>query len=162
MSRANPVVASGIGRGSWAPLLQQAAHEVFDLMVGSTLTIPVEPPPQEGLDITAMVGLAGKLRGVITVRCGAKSAALMAAKLLGTEPDQASSDMWDAIGEICNMVAGNFKNKISDLSNGCMLTVPTVITGTDYNVHSLAKEGSLRLTMAFEGAPVVFTLEVHS
>jgi chemotaxis protein CheX len=162
VSTANPAVTSGMGRGCWAPLLQLAAHEVFDVMLGSPLTIPVEPPPEEDLDITAMVGLAGQLCGVITVRCSAESAALMAAKLLGTEPDQASSDMWDAIGEICNMVAGNFKNKIGGLSDRCALSVPTVITGTDYNLHSLGNEGSLRLTMAFEGAPVVFTLQVHS
>ena len=47
--------------------------------------------------------------------------------------------MWDALGEICNMVAGNFKNKVSGLGNGCMLSVPTVITGRDYHCHSLGE-----------------------
>jgi chemotaxis protein CheX len=159
---ANPAVASGMVRGCWAPLLQLAAEEVFDLMLGSGLTIAPEPAPKEALDITAMVGLAGQLCGVITIRCSGNSAALMAARLLGTEPDQASHEMWDAIGEICNMVAGNFKNKITGLGDGCMLSVPTVITGGDYRLHSVADAGALEMAMAFEGATVIISLQVHT
>ncbi|HLW89263.1 MAG TPA: chemotaxis protein CheX [Terriglobales bacterium] len=162
MNAADLALASGMGRGCWSPLLQLAAQEVFDLMLGSALTKPVDTGPQDSLDISAMVGLAGRLCGVVTIRCSSKSAVMMAARMLGTEPDQAGSEMWDAVGEICNMVAGNFKNKISGLSDGCMLSVPTVITGGDYSVHSLADEGALQIAMAFEGAPVIFSLEVHS
>ncbi len=151
--------ASGTGRESWGQLLQLAAQEVFDTMLGCGLTVPLETAPEEGLDITAMVGLAGELCGVITIRCSGNSAALMAARLLGTEPDQASHEMWDAIGEICNMVAGNFKNKIAGL--GCMLSVPTVITGGNYRLHSVADEEALNLAMAFDGAPVIISLQVH-
>jgi len=70
--------------------------------------------------------------------------------------------MWDAAGEVCNMVAGNFKNKIAGLGDGCMLSVPTVITGTDYNMHSLADSGKLRANMVFEGSPLLISLEIHS
>jgi chemotaxis protein CheX len=159
---ASAASASGPGRESWGPLLQLAAQEVFDTMLGAGLTVPPEPAPDKGLDITAMVGLAGQLCGVITVRCSGDSAAVMAARLLGTEPDQAGREMWDAIGEICNMVAGNFKNKVPGLAEGCMLSVPTVITGGDYRIHSLADEEALHIAMAFEGAPVIISLQVHT
>jgi chemotaxis protein CheX len=162
LSAADLALASGMGRGCWVPLLQLAAQEVFDLMLGSALTIPIEPAPEQGLDVTAMVGLAGQLCGVITVSCSENSAALMAARLLDIAPDQVGPEMWDAIGEICNMVAGNFKNKISGMADGCMLSVPTVITGADYSLHSLADEGALRMTMLFEGAAVIISLQVHS
>jgi chemotaxis protein CheX len=162
MNPAHLVLASGRERDCWVPLLQQSAQEVFELMLGSVLTTPSELPSEDGLDITAMVGLAGQLCGLITVRCSTQSATLMAARLLGTAPDEVRSELWDAAGEICNMVAGNFKNKITGLSEGCMLSVPTVITGADYSFHSLADEGALRLTMVFEGHPVFFSLEVHS
>jgi chemotaxis protein CheX len=157
---ASAVPASGPGRESWGPLLQLAAQEVFDTMLGPGLTVPLEPAPDSGLDITAMVGLAGELCGVVTIRCSGDSAAVMAARLLGTEPDQANHEMWDAIGEICNMVAGNFKNKIAGL--GCMLSVPTVITGGNYRLHSVADEEALHLAMAFDGAAVIISLQVHS
>jgi len=69
--------------------------------------------------------------------------------------------MFDAVGEICNMVAGNFKNKISGLGDGCMLSVPTVISGADYNLRTLI-DGEIRIVFLFEGEPVVFSLEVHN
>ena len=162
MTAPDPALASGMVRGHWGPLLQLAAQEVFDTMLGAGLTIPLQPAPDAGLDITAMVGLAGQLCGVITIRCSGHSATVMAARLLGTEPDKASHEMWDAIGEICNMVAGNFKNKIPGLADGCMLSVPTVITGGDYRLHSVADEGALHMAMAFEGAPVIISLQVHT
>ena len=55
----------------------------------------------------------------------------MASKMLEVEEDKTGSELADAMGEICNMVAGNFKNKIAGLSAGCMLSVPTVITGSE-------------------------------
>ena len=65
------------------------------------------------------------------------------------------------MGEICNMVAGNFKNKISGLGDSCMLSVPTVITGADYNVRSMVND-TLQAAFLFEGEPVIVSLEVHS
>jgi chemotaxis protein CheX len=143
-------------------LLQIAAQEVFELMVGCPLQVPPEPPAEQGLDITAMVGLAGQLCGVLTVRCNSKSAVRMASEMLGIEADQAGPEMWDAVGEVCNVTAGNFKNKITGLGDGCMLSVPTVITGGDYRLHSLADTGALRTVLLFEGEPVVISLEIHS
>jgi len=46
----------------------------------------------------------------------------------GVEAEKVGPEISDALGEVCNMIAGNFKNKISGLSEGCMLSVPTVIT----------------------------------
>ena len=152
---------SAPGRECWVPTLQLAIQEVFDLMLAYPLEVPAEPPAEEGLDITSMVGLAGQLQGILTLRCNARSAARMASRMLGIEVDSAGTEMWDAVGEICNMVAGNFKNKISGLGDGCMLSVPTVITGADYCVHPMVNE-NLHTVLLFEGEPVVLTLEVHS
>jgi len=149
------------GRECWLPTLQLSMQEVFQLMLGCSLETPLEPPIEEGLDITSMVGLAGQLCGVLTVRCSAKSAAHMASRMLGIDPEKAGPEMWDAVGEICNMVAGNFKNKISGLGDGCMLSVPTVITGADYNVHSIVND-TLQTAFLFEGEAVLVCLEVHS
>jgi CheY-specific phosphatase CheX len=60
------------------------------------------------------------------------------------------------------MVAGNFKNKISGLSEGCMLSPPTVITGSDYDLHSMADSPALEVRLLFEGTPVQFSLQIHS
>jgi chemotaxis protein CheX len=84
----------------------------------------------------------------------------MASRMLGVETAQAGPEMWDAIGEICNMVAGNFKNKIAGLGDGCMLSVPTVITGTEYSLHSMVSD-EIHTTFLFEGEPVMLSLSVH-
>jgi Chemotaxis phosphatase CheX len=52
----------------------------------------------------------------------------MASRMLGVQPGEIGREGCDAFGEICNMIAGNFKNKISGLGNGCMLSVPTIIS----------------------------------
>jgi chemotaxis protein CheX len=146
---------------NWAPLLELAAQEVFELMLSCKLTVPQNPADFEP-DITAMVGLAGQLCGVLTIRCGHKSAGLMASKMLGIDVDTAGPEMCDAFGEVCNMVAGNFKNKVSGLGDGCMLSVPTVITGTDYDLHPLTDSAAIEVRFLFEGLPMTVALEVHS
>ena len=160
MSRANTTLASPADRARWVSLLQIAAQEVFELMLASQLEIPLEPPPEEGLDITSMVGLAGELRGVMAVRCSSKSAARMAAEMLGIDADKVGPEMWDAVGEVCNMTAGNFKNKISGLVNDCQLSIPTVVTSADYG-RSSAHTGLVRTVLVFKGEPIVISLEIH-
>lgn len=159
---ATPTVAPNEGREGWPAVLQIAAQEVFETMLNTKLTIPTEPFKEEGLDVTSMVGLAGQLCGIISIRCSTKSASRMASSMLGVEVAEAGPDMWDAVGEICNMVAGNFKNKIPGLGDGCMLSVPTVISGESYSLHSMADAGIMHAVLLFQGDPVVFTLETHS
>ena len=161
MNPSYPVPAIGTGRECWLGTLQLAAQEVFELMVGCSLQIPEAPPLEEGLDITSMVGLAGKLCGIMTVRCSTQAAKCMASRMLGIEIDTAGPEMLDAVGEICNMAAGNFKNKIPGLGDGCMLSVPTVITGGDYRLRSMVND-EFRIVLLFAGEPVVFLLEVHN
>jgi CheY-specific phosphatase CheX len=60
------------------------------------------------------------------------------------------------------MAAGNFKNKISGLGDGCMLSPPSVITGNDYNIHSMAESPSLEISLLFESMPIQVCLQIHS
>ena len=145
----------------WKPLLELAAREVFEMMLGCKLPACEELEASPG-ELTAMVGLAGQLCGLVTLRCTAKSAAAMASRMLGTEIQQGDKHMFDAIGEVTNMVAGNFKNKLTGMADKCMLSVPTVISGSDYSCRSMADTAPLKLTVNFEGAPVTIGVEVHS
>jgi chemotaxis protein CheX len=147
---------------SWHPVLELAAQEVFETMLGIHLEGNPEPPVEDGLDVTAMVGLAGLLCGVLTIRCSSRTGARMASKMLGIDAEKAVAEMWDALGEICNMVAGNFKNKISGLGDGCMLSVPTVITGGDYNCHSLGESSALLVNFLFETDRIIVAIAIHS
>jgi chemotaxis protein CheX len=161
MKSANELLAADGNHQNWLPLLDTAAREVFELMLGCQLTVP--PSFEEAnMDVTAMVGLAGQLCGVLSVRCQEKAAMLMTSKMLGVALDKVGPEVADALGEVCNMVAGNFKNKIAGLAEGCMLSPPTVITGSDYNLHSMADSPSLEIRMLFESLPLTISLEIHS
>jgi chemotaxis protein CheX len=158
---ANPTLAPSEGPEGWIPVLQLAAQEVFELMLGYPLKAQQGTASTDGLDITAMVGLAGLLCGIISIRCSNKAAASMASIMLGIDATETTPDVWDTAGEIANMIAGNFKNKIPGLGNGCMLSVPTVITGQSYHLHSMANVQVIHATLIFQDEPVVLSLEVH-
>jgi chemotaxis protein CheX len=159
-SENNTPTANG-SHDNWAPLLEMAAREVFELMLGCHLTVPAAAEKTTS-EYTAMVGMAGQLCGVLSVRCHGKAAALMTSKMLGVELDKVGPELADALGEVCNMVAGNFKNKVAGLAEGCMLSPPTVVTGSDYSLHSLADFPALDVSLLFEGMPVVISLQIHS
>lgn len=144
---------------NWPPLLEQAAKEVFEMMLGCSLTTAPAPTHQTA-DMTSMVGLAGQLCGLMTVRCPHAAASLMASKMLGVEPALVGDEMFDAFGEIGNMVAGNFKNKVPGLGDGCLLSVPTVVTGSDYSLHSNAATPAIEIHLLFETMPLVIALQI--
>jgi chemotaxis protein CheX len=86
----------------------------------------------------------------------------MASRMLGVDLEKVGPELSDALGEVCNMVAGNFKNKISGLGDGCMLSPPSVITGEDYTVHTRPPMPTLEVNLLFEGMPLLITLHLHS
>jgi chemotaxis protein CheX len=161
MKAGSATQASSGSDESWAALLEVATREVFELMLGCQLTLAAATD-ESTLDVTAMVGLAGQLCGVLSVRCSGKAAALMTSKMLGVALDKIGSEVADALGEVCNMVAGNFKNKIAGLAEGCMLSPPTVITGSDYTLRSQADSPALEVRLLFEELRIVISLQVHS
>ena len=76
----------------------------------------------------------------------------------GTE----SSAWADAIGEIANMVAGNFKSKITELTDGCVLSVPTIVTGEDYEVHQIGRGERIEVCVDYEGSNVWITMDISN
>ena len=112
-------------------------------------------------EFTAMVGMAGAICGVFTIRCSEYAASAIASKMLGISIEDASQEKWDAMGEVCNMVAGNFKSKLAGGGENCMLSVPTVITGADYQLRSLADGETIELCLQFDDEPLWFSLELH-
>jgi len=161
MRAAGELLSTRKGHDTWIPLLELAIREVFELMLGSQLDLPGDES-RELPGISAMVGLAGQICGVMSIRCDTKTACRMASKMLGAEPEPKSAELQDAFGEICNMVAGNFKNKITGMSEKCLLSVPTVVTGSDYTLRSLADSDTIEVTMLFERLPFNVSLEIHS
>jgi chemotaxis protein CheX len=145
----------------WTPMLETATREVFQMMLGSELE-KTNSETLQGTEFTAMVGLAGQICGVLSVRCSQDAANQAAALMLDLPLDKAAENAWDAIGEVANMIAGNFKNKLDGISDRCMLSVPTVITGGDYSFRALSDTIPMEMWFRFQGLPMSVTLELHS
>ena len=58
------------------------------------------------------------------------------------------------------MVAGQFKAKIG-FEDKCMLSVPTVIRGSDYRLHSVPNSERLDITLLYEQEPILLALEIR-
>lgn len=94
---------------NWLPVLELAVEEVFEIMLGSRVKPITQPELKPIGEFTAMVGLAGALCGILTVCCDAKTAAEVAKRMLGDTADS-RSQIADALGEVCNMIGGNFES----------------------------------------------------
>jgi chemotaxis protein CheX len=120
--------------------LNQAVEEVFGLMLGVAVEVVNEEFLTEDATatMTAMVGLAGAISGTCAMLVGSEAGIHMASCMAGMELDAVDETVLDGLGEITNMLAGAWKAKIPELNGACMLSVPTVVTGTQYEVHRKA------------------------
>lgn len=151
-----------VDQASWKTLLDLSTQEVFEMMLGSRIAPLANACTPENVDFTAMVGLAGKLCGVLSVRCSKPAALMVTAKMLAIPLEDVEDGCWDGLGELANMIAGNFKAKLSGVGSHCLLSVPTVITGADYQTHSLSNGAVVQTAIEFETLPMWITLELHN
>lgn len=130
------------------------------MMVGAELTTPTDPKDLLVTQITGMVGIAGAVSATFSLRCSTQSATKIASQMLGVAVEEAAAQQSDAIGEICNMVAGQFKSKIG-LEAECMLSVPTIVTGTDYQLRTRADHDRLEVPLSYERELLWLALDIR-
>jgi chemotaxis protein CheX len=130
----------------------ETVTEIFRMMFGLEIAVLEAPDPwPEPAELTAIVGFSGVMRGSCQVRIGSQAARAIASAMLGGAPIEEDDDsINDALGELCNMLAGGWKNGIAALSSECALSPPTVISGKDYKVHMHKPSVSLSRTYRFE------------
>jgi chemotaxis protein CheX len=63
----------------------------------------------EEWDITAIIGLAGSARGVVSLSINTDAALTLTGKLTGQTYTQIDRDVFDVLGEIANVIAGRAK-----------------------------------------------------
>lgn len=106
--------------------------------------------------LTGCVQITGAWRGAVTLDCSSDLAREAAAIMFGIEPRQVDQEqIQDAIGELTNMIGGNFK---SLLPEPCQLSLPAVTEGTDYAFRVLDCRQVLRLSFACNDAPFQVTV----
>ncbi|HVJ07583.1 MAG TPA: chemotaxis protein CheX [Acidisarcina sp.] len=134
--------------------LDEAVEEVFRVMMNVACE-PVEsssePASLTGEIMTAVVGMAGVLSGTFVLRMEEAVALGMAELLTGMEFSEIDGTVNDALGEVCNMLVGAWKGKTPALASACMLSVPTIVSGTSYHIYTHRAPLHLERSFAFQG-----------
>ena len=141
--------------------ITEATLEVFATMI----FIEISPgSPMRGKDdaidsnLTSMIGLAGELKGVLSVHCPEKAAKGITGAMLGMDVEQMDEDVKDAIGEIANMVAGSLKTALASEGTNTELAIPTTIIGKSIRTAGLS--GASRFIIPFSTPAGDFGIEL--
>jgi len=102
-----------LARDLWSASLQETIVEVFATMVGTAVTTEPTDVPLATAQLTGIVGIAGAIRANFILQCSHAASIKLSSQMLGILPDDPDSRKAsaDALGEICNIVAGYFKAK---------------------------------------------------
>ena len=114
----------------------ECAKEIFSTMVMMEISVNGEPmtkslPLTES--ITGVIGLAGTHKGVLAIHIPNKVAMAITSSFLGMDVDEINEDVEDAIGELANMLGGNVKSILSENGRDINLSLPSTITGRQYD-----------------------------
>jgi chemotaxis protein CheX len=115
--------------------MNAAALEVFGTMLGIEIA-PCEPVPGLAVDcgeqgVISLLGLTGEWTGSGGLCCSAACACWIAEKMLFSDYPEVNDEVRDAVGEITNMIVGNFKTGISIQTGPLGMSTPTVICGRE-------------------------------
>jgi flagellar motor switch protein FliN len=112
--------------------------ETFDAMMSMALEA-VGDNTATGLDESQMVGtvhFGGEVVGVMSFHLSEPFARKVTSAMLSIEADEIKSneEINDVIGELANIVAGNLKTEFLDAGLTCVLSTPSITSGSDFKI----------------------------
>jgi chemotaxis protein CheX len=136
----------------------QIVQSVFETMM--TLAVSEDGTPwfPSADRLTSAVHLAGDWNGAVLLECSRSQACRFAGRFLSQDPTASvDDDVRDVLGELANMIGGNLK---CVLTRGIVLSMPSVVDGSDYSLRVCGAEARQRL--AFQCAEGLFWIAVLS
>lgn len=137
--------------------LMASTEEVFETMVFKPLVRlpPVDADEQrKGANVVATVAFAGHRRGLVCIHSSVDAARNIAGAMLGMAEEEITSEIPDAMGEVANMVAGTFRNKLAAIEPASAIAVPTVTIGSDFSTKYLSAVRRARCPFEMEGQAI--------
>ena len=101
--------------------------------------------------VLALVGMAGAWAGAGTVCCSSRLALRICGQLLMTETASVNEEVLDAVGEVTNMIIGNFKTAAEEYLGPLGLSIPTVIFGRNFTSRSIGRNGWIVVPFRCDG-----------
>ncbi len=127
-----------------------STQSVFDTMLMMPLTpgsILAEKVYTFQKSISAMLGFAGEIQGMLTIHCPQEVAFTITSALLGVDVDTINEDVKDTIGELANMILGGIKDGFTEQGIQINLAIPTVLAGRSYRISGMTD--ALWITVPF-------------
>jgi chemotaxis protein CheX len=132
--------------------INRAVTDVFKTMLGRVPSFSAQPgltpgthavePEGHRPQVVGTVGFIGNINGLIYLHLDLGFARLCTCHLLGmteAELDEAGDEVInDAIGELTNMTVGGFKNGLCDAGFPCMLTIPSILRGSNFSIEPIS------------------------
>ena len=117
-----------------------AMNDVLNTMLSMDLELGDEGAQANvtGERIVDSVGFAGKAVGSVSIQVNEAFARSITAAMLGMEEGEMEGDeaVHDVIGELSNMVGGDLKSRLCDGGLDCELSIPSIITGSDFRTET--------------------------
>jgi len=115
--------------------------------------------PSQGDHLFGIIRFSGKATGQVQLRLGFDSAKQVAAKVLGLESANLEAAK-DAVGELLNIMAGNFKSNLCDAGlECCRLEPPRVYSSAEFNTV-VEEEGNLE-RMVFRAPSILMFVDAR-
>jgi chemotaxis protein CheX len=113
-----------------------------------------------GEHLLGTIEFSGKAEGRVFLRLSQDGAKRVAAGVMGLKPEEITdaSEVSDAIGELLNIITGNFKSNLCDAGLDCRLQPPTVTRCNSFDVPTIPGGGLER--MAFRAPQIVLFVDV--
>lgn len=136
---------------SIAEAIKEAVSEVIVTYTGQRPELFATEARKEDFalaEISSIIGLTGeKLQGAFVVSMERDLLFSLMKALLGDSPSDLNQEALDMAGELANMICGAFRRRFENFGATLKASVPSMITGKDYKVHSLCK--TPRVTFKF-------------
>jgi chemotaxis protein CheX len=130
-------------------LVTSAVTEVFGTMLSmQMLAMPVEDCVFSGeAQIASAVGFTGQVSGVVYLYTTSRFAGRITRGLIGMDDSEAATEEMvnDAMGEIANMVVGHFKSRLVDRGIMCVMTIPSIVRGSQFGIEAVSQTDVSRL-----------------
>ena len=89
------------------------------------------------MHVAGGVGFGGDVTGVESIVVTTDFAREITCRLLGISDSDIDNESMvnDAIGELANMVVGQIKSRLCDRGLPCVLTIPSIVRGTNFSLE---------------------------